>query len=135
MMITIVTARAITAPGDSKQPAARTDADLSLSFKSIPINPILPTPQHEAADMVGLVRRGTPIQEIRDLIDVTPAQQKWLLTVTEGDPFRRETVRRAIEFRVEVRRIFERLIAIPPAEPVAEISEDRSDEPCPDSIP
>jgi len=124
-----VTARAVNLPSDpDRKPRTRSDEDLFLSFKSIQVNPIYPTPEHEARDMVGLARRGNAIEEIRGLINVTPAQQKWLLTVTEGDPLRRETVRRAIQFRQDVRRIFERLLLEP--EPITATVDNVEGETC-----
>jgi len=84
---------------------------LMFTVESIPVNPIWPNPDNEARHLIGLFRHGESIDNLRRLIDITPAQARWLIAVTKHDPLRSRTVRQAITFRRAVRVQFERRLA------------------------
>jgi hypothetical protein len=85
--------------------------ELTFTVESIPVNPGWPTPDNEARHLIGLFMHGESIDNLRRLIDVTPAQARWLIAVTKHDPLRSRTVRQATTFRRAVRVQFERRLA------------------------
>jgi hypothetical protein len=85
--------------------------ELMFTVESIPVNPAYPNPDDEARHLIGLFMHGESIDNLRRLIDVTPAQVRWLQAVTAHDPLRSRTVRQATAFRRAVREQFERRLA------------------------